>query len=190
MTGPFTYGTADSARGGYPVAGHHDEDYTAAGYGHSGDYAASYAAHPNGHPDVSLSPEAEAFTWQLETFTSTTAGVLGAVAVSSDGLLVAKAAIDDRGSADRLAAVVSGMTSLATGAAHTYTLGMLNRVIVDMSDGYLLISALGSGSVLGVVAERSADLATAAYEMTLFAMRAGSRLTPALIVELRGAMAS
>ncbi|HEY7176830.1 MAG TPA: roadblock/LC7 domain-containing protein, partial [Micromonosporaceae bacterium] len=86
----------------------------------------------NGHGDAALSPEAEAFTWQLDNFTATTSGVLGAVAVSSDGLLVASAAINDRADADRLAAVVSGMTSLATGAAHTYSLGMLNRVVVDM----------------------------------------------------------
>ena len=168
MTGSYAYGTGRFADDGTP--------------GDSGRL--------NGHGDAPLSPEAEAFTWQLDTFTQTTSGVLGAVAVSSDGLLVAAAAINDRANADRLAAVVSGMTSLATGAAHTYSLGMLNRVVVDMSDGYLLISALGSGSVLGVVAERSADLASAAYEMTLFATRAGSRLTPALILELRAAIAS
>ena len=174
MTGAFAYGVGDFA----------DDGRRGVGYA-EGDHAIDRR---NGHAEPALSPDAEAFTWQLDTFTSTTAGVLGAVAVSSDGLLVAASSIKDRANADRLAAVVSGMTSLATGAAHSYALGMLNRVVVDMSDGYLLISALGSGSVLGVVAERSADLATAAYEMTLFATRAGSRLTPSLIIELRAAI--
>ena len=68
--------------------------------------------------------------------------------------------IKERSNAERLAAVVSGMTSLAGGAASWYALGGLNRVIVDMADGYLLITAISSGSVLGVVADRSANLGT------------------------------
>jgi predicted regulator of Ras-like GTPase activity (Roadblock/LC7/MglB family) len=100
---------------------------------------------------------------------------------------MAMSAIDDRANADRLAAVVSGMTSLAGGVADWYTLGDLNRVVVDMADGYLLITAISAGSVLGVIADRSANLGTVAYEMTLFASRAGSALTPQLIVELKNA---
>ncbi|MCW3839236.1 roadblock/LC7 domain-containing protein [Micromonospora yasonensis] len=135
-----------------------------------------------------LSPEARTFNWLLDSFTSSTAGVIEAIAVSADGLLMAMSASKDRSNAERLAAVVSGMTSLAGGAANWYSLGGLNRVIVDMTDGYLLISAISSGSVLGVVADRSANLGTVAYEMTLFAGRAGGALSPKLIAELRDAV--
>jgi uncharacterized protein len=100
---------------------------------------------------------------------------------------MAMSAIEDRANAERLAAVVSGMTSLAGGVANWYALGGLNRVVVDMADGYLLITAISAGSVLGVIADRSANLGTVAYEMTLFASRAGSALTPQLIVELKNA---
>ncbi|MDG4833707.1 roadblock/LC7 domain-containing protein [Solwaraspora sp. WMMD1047] len=141
-------------------------------------------------PAAELSPEARTFNWLLDSFTSTTAGVLEAIAVSSDGLLMAMSAIKDRSNAERLAAVVSGMTSLAGGAANWYSLGGLNRVIIDMTDGYLLVSAISSGSVLGVVADRSANLGTVAYEMTLFAGRAGGALTPRLIVELKNSVQS
>ncbi|MGI5213072.1 roadblock/LC7 domain-containing protein [Plantactinospora sp. CA-290183] len=137
-----------------------------------------------------LSPEARTFNWLLDSFTSSTAGVQEAIAVSSDGLLMAMSSIKDRSNAERLAAVVSGMTSLASGAANWYTLGALNRVVVDMTDGYLLVSAISSGSVLGVVADRSANLGTVAYEMTLFAGRAGAALTPRLIVELKNSVQS
>jgi hypothetical protein len=137
-----------------------------------------------------LSQEARTFNWLLDSFTSGTAGVQEAIAVSSDGLLMAMSSIKDRSNAERLAAVVSGMTSLASGAANWYTLGALNRVVVDMTDGYLLISAISSGSVLGVVADRSANLGTVAYEMTLFAGRAGGALTPRLIVELKNSVQS
>ena len=96
--------------------------------------------------------------------------------------------LQDHASAERLSAVVSGLTSLASGAATWHGLGGLNRVIVDMTDGYLLITSISPGSVLGVIAERSANLATVAYEMTLFANRAGSVLTPMLIIELKNAV--
>jgi len=113
-----------------------------------------------------------------------------AIAVSSDGLLMAMSATEDRANAERLAAVISGLTSLAGGVANWYSLGDLNRVIVDMSDGYLLITAISAGSVLGVIADRSVNLGNVAYEMTLFAGRAGSALTPQLIVELKNAVQS
>jgi predicted regulator of Ras-like GTPase activity (Roadblock/LC7/MglB family) len=139
---------------------------------------------------LELSQEAKTFNWLLDSFAANTAGVREAIAVSSDGLLMAMSKVDDRSNAERLAAVVSGMTSLAGGAAGWYSLGVLNRVIVDMSDGYLLVSSISSGSVLGVVASQSADLSTIAYEMTLFAGRAGAALTPMLIVELKNSVQS
>jgi uncharacterized protein len=139
---------------------------------------------------LQLSPEAQTFNWLLDSFTSGTAGVREAIAVSSDGLLMAASNIADRANAERLAAVVSGLTSLAGGAANWYALGGLNRVVIDMTGGYLLVTAISAGSVLGVIAERSASLGTVAYEMTLFASRAGGALTPRLIAELKNAAQS
>jgi len=139
---------------------------------------------------VELSQEAKTFNWLLDSFTSGTAGVLEAIAVSSDGLLMAMSAIKDRANAERLAAVISGLTSLAGGASISYRMGAINRVIIDMEEGYLLVTAISNGSVLGVMADRSANLSTLAYEMTLFANRAGAALTPRLIVELRNAVES
>src|ERR1041384_2796952 len=96
----------------------------------------------SGASTMQLSPEAHTFNWLLDAFTSSTAGVVEAIAVSSDGLLMAMSAVKDRSNAERLAAVVSGMTSLAGGAASWYALGGLNRVIVDMTEGYLLIALI------------------------------------------------
>jgi uncharacterized protein len=139
---------------------------------------------------LQLSPEAQTFNWLLDSFTSSTAGVREAIAVSADGLLMAMSNIADRANAERLAAVVSGLTSLAGGAATWYALGGLNRVVIDMTGGYLLVTAISAGSVLGVIADRTASLGTVAYEMTLFASRAGGALTPRLIAELKNAAQS
>jgi predicted regulator of Ras-like GTPase activity (Roadblock/LC7/MglB family) len=143
---------------------------------------------PEPGPAVPLSAEAKTFNWLLESFATGTAGVREAIAVSSDGLLMAMSSFKDRANCDRLAAIVSGVTSLAIGAANWYALGSLNRVIIDMSDGYLLVTAISKGSVMGVVADRSANLGAIAYEMTLFARRAGSALTPRLIAELKSSI--
>lgn len=135
-----------------------------------------------------LSQEAKRFNWLLDTFTAETAGVLEAIAVSSDGLLMAMSAIRDRANAERLAAVVSGLTSLAGGASNAYQMGVINRIVIDMAEGYLLVTAISDGSVLGVLADRSANLSTLAYEMTLFAGRAAVALTPRLVNELKNAI--
>jgi predicted regulator of Ras-like GTPase activity (Roadblock/LC7/MglB family) len=142
----------------------------------------------DGAGTTELSQEAKTFNWLLDSFTSGTAGVLEAVAVSADGLLMATSATRDRANAERLAAVVSGIISLSGGAAQWYALGTLNRVIVDLANGYLVITSISAGSVLGVVADRSANLGAVAYEMTLFASRAGAALTPRLIVELKNSI--
>jgi len=148
----------------------------------------NFAQQLRGGSIVELSSEAKTFNWLLDSFTSGTAGVVEAIAVSSDGLLMAMSAIRDRANAERLAAVVSGMTSLAGGITASYALGPMNRVIIDLAEGYLLVTAISAGSVLGVIADRTANLSTLAYEMTLFANRAGGALTPMLIDELKSSV--
>jgi uncharacterized protein len=146
---------------------------------------ASSNAAPWDGDEQRLRSDAADFTWMVTRFANETAGVMDAIAVSSDGLLIALSRPQDQGSSERLAAVVSGMTSLAAGAAGNYGLGALNKVIIDMEGGYLLIARIGNGSVLGVVTTRDAKLANVAYEMTLFANRVGAILSPQLIVELK-----
>jgi predicted regulator of Ras-like GTPase activity (Roadblock/LC7/MglB family) len=66
-----------------------------------------------------------------------------------------------------------------------YDLGETNKVIIDVERGYLLVSAIGPGSALGVLAGKEANLGNLAYDMAVFANRAGAALTPALIDELK-----
>jgi uncharacterized protein len=135
-----------------------------------------------------VSTEARNFNWLLSTFAERTPGVTDAVAVSADGLLMAASPGQTRPDADRLAAITSGITSLSGGVARAYQLGVPNKVVVDMPLGYLLISALSHGSMLGVIASKRADIGTVAYEMALFAARAGSVLSPGLIMELKNSV--
>jgi uncharacterized protein len=135
-----------------------------------------------------LSVPAQEFQWLVANLAAETPGVRHAIVVSADGLLIAASDSSDRAAAHRLAAVVSGMLSLAGSAARGYSLGGLHKVIVDLSDGYVLISSSSTSSVLGLVADRTANVGMVAYEMTIFASRVGHLLDPATMRELTNAM--
>jgi predicted regulator of Ras-like GTPase activity (Roadblock/LC7/MglB family) len=132
-----------------------------------------------------LSTEAQQFNWLLGQFAGNTPEVIDAIAVSSDGLLIAVSNQLDRANADRLAAITSAIISLAHGAGQVYDFGQPNKVIIDLDGGYLLVSAISVGSTLGVLATRQANLGNLAYEMAVFANRAGEVITPQLIEELK-----
>ncbi|MET8942600.1 roadblock/LC7 domain-containing protein [Streptomyces sp. NPDC004542] len=138
-----------------------------------------------GTPPTDLQAAAADFNWLLNRFATETAGVVDAIAVSSDGLLIAVSELRERAHSERLGAIVSGITSLAAGASGNYGLGGLNKVIIDLEGGHVIVSAIGSGAVLGVVADKEAKLGNIAYEMTLFANRAGAALSPQLVLELK-----
>ena len=121
------------------------------------------------------------FGWMLGNFVHQTDGVREAVAVSSDGLLIAGSDGLTRTDADHLAAIVSSLTSLGRSAARRYDFDGLKLVMIEMNRGFLLVSAIAGGSCLGVVAEGDCDLGLIGYETSLLAERFGALLTPALI---------
>jgi predicted regulator of Ras-like GTPase activity (Roadblock/LC7/MglB family) len=125
------------------------------------------------------------FNWLLVNFVRSTDGVRDAIAVSSDGLLIATSEGLDRAAADQLAAIVSGLTGLARAASRRYDFDGLKLIMIQMRSGFLLISAIADGSCLGVLAEATCDVGLIGYEIAVLAERAGSVLTPALIVQAR-----
>ena len=137
-----------------------------------------------------MSTEAQQFNWLLSQFAANTPGVIHAIAVSSDGLLIAMSQRMERSGADRLSAITSAFISLANGTSTVYDLGATNKVVVDLDKGFLLVSSISAGSVLGVLATRSAKLGTLAYEMAVFGNRTSAVLTPQLIEELKAAVES
>jgi predicted regulator of Ras-like GTPase activity (Roadblock/LC7/MglB family) len=131
------------------------------------------------------SPEVEHFNWLLTRFATQTAGVREAIAVSTDGLLIAMSATRPRDEADRLAAITSAIISLAASASDVFNLGGSNKIIIDLDEGYVLVRTINPGSCMGVLATKDVDLGGTAYQMTLFARRTGEFLTPQLIEELK-----
>jgi predicted regulator of Ras-like GTPase activity (Roadblock/LC7/MglB family) len=132
-----------------------------------------------------LSADAASFSWLIDNFVDSSAGVTDALAVSSDGLLIAASRSLDRVSAEQVAAIVTGLVSLSDGASRTFGFDGLQQVIVSMHGGYLFVSSISEGSALGVVATASCDIGSVGYQTSMLVERAGNMLTPALITELR-----
>ena len=87
--------------------------------------------------------------------------------------------------AERLGAIASAMLSLANGVGDCHPIGTPDKIIIELNQGYLLVCTISIGCSLGVLAAKPASLGTLAYEMAMFANRAGPMLTPQLIEELK-----
>jgi predicted regulator of Ras-like GTPase activity (Roadblock/LC7/MglB family) len=134
---------------------------------------------------VDLETEVNSFNWLLASFVRNTDGIRDAVAVSSDGLLIATSEGLDRTGADHLAAIVSSLSTLGRSASRRYDFEALKLIMIEMKRGFLLVSAIRGGSCLGVIADAHCDLGLVGYEISLLAERFGDMLTPGLISESR-----
>ncbi len=143
-------------------------------------------------PELPMTRESQSsphnFNWLLANFVRETDGVRDAVAVSSDGLLIAMSDGLQRESADRLAAIVSGLTGLARSAARQYDFDGLKLIMIEMNRGFLLVSAIATGGCVAVLADEHGDIGLIGYEIAYLVDRVGGVLTPALITELRDAL--
>jgi predicted regulator of Ras-like GTPase activity (Roadblock/LC7/MglB family) len=135
-----------------------------------------------------LSQAAQNLNWLITNFVDRVPGVAHTIVVSSDGLLLAVSDGFPRDRADQLAAVASGLTSLTQGASRVFEGGTVTQTVVEMERGFLFIMSISDGSCLAVLASTACDIGLVGYEMALLVERAGEVLTPALRVELQGAL--
>jgi uncharacterized protein len=137
-----------------------------------------------------LTEDARNFNWLLSSFVEETAGVVDAVAVSSDGVLIARSSSLNHEEGEQLCAIISGCASLAGAADRALDGDGLERVIIALQDGFLFVSVIADGSCLGVVASRDCDVGSVGYQTAELVARVGELLTPALRQELTDAAAS
>lgn len=117
--------------------------------------------------------------WLLVEFVRDTPGVVHGLVVSGDGLRLATSPGVGVALGDQLAAAASGLVSLARGTAQLLGAGALSQTILEMTGGYLFVSAVSEDATLAVYAERRCDIGLVGYEMTMLASRVGHALTPA-----------
>lgn len=126
------------------------------------------------------------FGWLVASFTERVPGVEHAVVVSVDGLLLASSSQLPGDQAAQLSAIASGLLGLTQGAARCLDAGEVQRTIVEMEAGVLLLMSIRDGSCLGVLASSDSSVGQVAYEMTVLVDQVGQILTP----ELRAALQS
>jgi uncharacterized protein len=114
--------------------------------------------------------------WFVANFVRDVPGVSHAILVSADGLLMASNSHLHADRAEQLAAVTSGLASLANGAALLFDSGSVRQSIIEMDDGFLLVMGVGDGSYLAVLTTISCDIGQVGYEMALLVDRVGKTI--------------
>ncbi len=133
-------------------------------------------------------PQPERFGWLVDDFVNRVPGVAHALVVSAEGMPLTASARLPRDRADQLAAVASGLVSLAQGAARCFDAGQVVQTVVELERGIMLLMSISDGSSLAVLAAPTCDIGLVGYEMTLLVDRVGQQLTLHPRGELHGAL--
>jgi predicted regulator of Ras-like GTPase activity (Roadblock/LC7/MglB family) len=124
-------------------------------------------------------------TWLLNDFVAKVHGVTHALITSSDGFPLTASEAVEHDDAEQLAAIASGLLSLAGSSAALYGKGSCEQIIIRLTHGYFLFMGIGTGAGLAVLTSPECDMRVVAYEMTQFVTNAGHALTPELRADLR-----
>jgi predicted regulator of Ras-like GTPase activity (Roadblock/LC7/MglB family) len=124
--------------------------------------------------------------WVVSKFVDEVPSAAHAILVSADGLLMAASRSIPYERAEQVAAVSSGLASLAVGAARLFDGGAVLQTVVEMQHGYLLLMSVGDGSHLAVLTEDSADIGQVGYEMALLVDRVGRMIQASARVTVNG----
>ncbi|MFK4066996.1 roadblock/LC7 domain-containing protein [Streptomyces sp. NPDC029674] len=114
--------------------------------------------------------------WLLDDLTQRMEHVRHALVLSNDGLVTGASTDLKREDAEHLAAVSSGLHSLAKGSGHHFHAGNVRQTMIEFDDAVLFVTAAGDGSCLCVLSSAEADIGQVAYEMTLLVNRVGEHL--------------
>ncbi|MEU8528266.1 roadblock/LC7 domain-containing protein [Streptomyces sp. NPDC048629] len=114
--------------------------------------------------------------WLLDDLTRRVEYIRHALVLSNDGLVTGASAGLEREDAEHLAAVSSGLHSLARGSGRHFRAGRARQTMVEFDDAMLFVTAAGEGSCLCVLSAAEADVGQVAYEMTLLVNRVGEHL--------------
>ncbi len=121
-------------------------------------------------------PQNKGLGWLLDDLTQRVAYVRHALVLSSDGLVTGASTGLKHADAEHLAAVSSGLHSLAKGSGRYFGAGRVRQTMVEFDDALLFVTAAGAGSCLCVLSAAEADVSQIAYEMTLLLNRVGEHL--------------
>jgi predicted regulator of Ras-like GTPase activity (Roadblock/LC7/MglB family) len=127
--------------------------------------------------------------WLLDDMVARVAGVQQAAVVSTDGMIIDKSAQLNKDDGDHLAAMSCALQSLAKGAGQQFGKGRVRQLMVDLEQGYLVVTAAGENACLALLTAAKVDLGLVAYEMNRIVQQvgvylgAGTRGAPTAVVD-------
>lgn len=114
--------------------------------------------------------------WLLDDLAQRVPRVRHVLLLSSDGLVTSVSRGLRRSSAEHLAAVASGLYSLAKGVGEHFQCGGVRQTMIEFDEGMLFVTAAGDGSCLCVMTGADADVGQVGYEMTLLVSKVGEHM--------------
>ncbi len=109
----------------------------------------------------------EDLSWLLQGLVERVPHARSGLLLSSDGLVKASHGLETDAS-DHLAALASGLHSLARSAGKRFDGGGdVRQIVVELTGSLLFVTAAGYGAVLAVLAGREADASVMGYEMAM-----------------------
>jgi predicted regulator of Ras-like GTPase activity (Roadblock/LC7/MglB family) len=114
--------------------------------------------------------------WLLDDLVQRVGQISKAVILSQDGMALGASSALGRDDAEHLAALAAGFQSLARGAGRHFGGGDVRQTIIEMSAGFLFVTAAGHGTCLAVLTGPDADVGLIAYEMAILVQRTGDHL--------------
>jgi predicted regulator of Ras-like GTPase activity (Roadblock/LC7/MglB family) len=128
--------------------------------------------------------DAEDLNCLVNDFTMHVADIAHAIVVSADGMPLAMSDGIPGQAVAQLAAITSGLTSLAAGAARIVDAAPALQALVEMDQGLMFVRAVSGGASLAVLAAPECDVRQVSFEMTRMVEAIGEILTPAARVQL------
>lgn len=104
-------------------------------------------------------------SWLLDELVRNVPKIRLALLLSNDGLALATSSDVARDESEHIAAVASGLNSLAKGASRHFDAGAVRQTMIELDGGFLFVVAAGGGTCLTVFANAGADIGLIAYEM-------------------------
>lgn len=122
----------------------------------------------------------------LDDFVARVPHVSHVIAVSADGLLVARSSDLPKDSADQLSAVAAGLVSLLKSAAKHLEAGSLVSNLTELNGGFMFAMSTTSGASVLTLAAHGCDIGQIGFELGELINKVGAALTPAPRADLSG----
>ena len=114
--------------------------------------------------------------WLLDDLVTRVPHITRSVFLSQDGLALGASKGMDQADVEHLAALAAAFQSLARSARHQFGGQAVRQTIIEMTSGFLFVSAAGQGTCLAVLTGAEADIGQVAYEMAILVQRTGDHL--------------